>query len=273
MRNPFGRAVHIGVSQTGVAVLRTAWRRKPVLLGESPLIETTVTPEQLTSQLRAILAESTCSGMSASIVLSDAWARLFIVTPPHNTVWRRDCQAAAEMRFQTLYGDRSDDWRLEANWDARHPFLACAIPNGLLDALREVAWENGLQLISVAPHYIAAWNRWRKGLHAGAWFGALNDNSLTLGMIERGRLVGVRLIAIPAHACEDPHWLRTHLAREALKMNLSVPNHVQLCGRAPEQWLTRTPGTLQCSRLDMQGDSGSDKLSSEAALAWMGGRQ
>jgi hypothetical protein len=274
MRNPFGSAVHIGLSKRGIAVMRTGWRRDPALLAEHPLNESEATPERVALQLHAILNETACIGMPATIVLADEWVRLFMATPPHNAGGLQDCWAAAAMRFQALYGDLSDGWQLEADWDARHPFLACAIPKGLLDALRMVARESALQLISVAPHYIAAWNKWHDVLQAGAWFGAVNDNLLTLGMIDRTRLFGVRMTALPAGAGNDLRWLTAHLGREALKMNFSVPTHIQLCGQVPALWLSPEPDALQCARLDArQGDLACDTLSPEVALAWSGVRR
>lgn len=248
----------------------TGWRRQPELLVDRPLAnEAAVTPERLALQLRTILTETKCCGVPATIVLADEWVRLFMATPPHNTGRLQDCRAAAAMRFQALYGEPGHEWQLEADWDARHPFLACAIPHVLLNALRQVAQDCALQLISVTPHFIAAWNRWHKSLQAGAWFGVVSDNFLTLGLIDQKRLCAVRTTALPADACDDPHWMTAHLAREALRMNLALPTQIQLCGQVPGQWVTQATGALQCTRLET-GQNGitHDTLSPEAALAW-----
>lgn len=237
MRNGLGSALRIGLSKHGIAILHTGgWRAKTTVLADHALTEQAfATPELLMLQCRTLLAEAKCARLPVTVILADDWVRLFMVTPPHNTARLQDCRAATAMRFQALYGEPSSGWRLEADWHARLPFLACAMPHALLAALQEVVLERKLDLISVMPQFIAAWNTWHADLHADAWFGIVQQEALTLGAIDRQRLCAVRAVAIPPDG-HSRDWLHAHVMREALRLNMPVPRRLQLYGTAPANW-------------------------------------
>lgn len=253
MLDLFHHSLRIGLSRTRITLLETGGllRPRPRLLANAALAaEASTMPERLGAQLDSMLIAANCSRLATTIVLSDDWARFLMVTPPKNSGSVQDCRAAAEMRFQDLYGDPVSGWKLEADWDAQHAFLACAVPQPLLNVLQQTALKNRLKLISVTPQFIAMWNCWQRKLQANAWFGVVHAELLTLGAIDRQRLCAVRTAAVPPGAWQDKHWLPEHLAREALRLNLPVPSQLQLCGSVPGQWATQTVGALTCTRLD-----------------------
>lgn len=251
MLERFLASFNIGLAQGGIALLRTGgWPRRHAVLADQPWHAHAAAPDRLTLQLRTVLSDARCAGRPARIVLADEWVRLFMVTPPHNTGRLQDCQAAAALRFQTLYGASPSDWQLGADWDAQHPFLACAIPQTLLAALRQIAHEQRLKLVSIEPYFVAVWNCWRKKLKADAWLGVVQSETLTLGMIAGARLRAVRVVPLAADAGRDGAWLVAQLEREALRANLAPPDRLQLCGTVPENWLGRITATLHCEQLD-----------------------
>jgi hypothetical protein len=209
------------------------------------------------------MAVTGCEGLPAEIIVADEWVRMFMVTPPKNCSRIEDCRAAANMRFQSLYGEGVSDWHLEADWDPQYPFLACALPQPLRSALLQVATEHRLTLTSVLPHFIATWNRWHRQLTATSWFGMVHDNTLTLGIVDQQRLCGVRTVSMPDHAWNDPQWLPDYVQREALRLNVSTITSLQLGGAVPGQWATKTIGTLECTRLD--GDAQTPSQASRSA--------
>lgn len=315
MRNSLTSKLSIGLSKTGVGLIRSdGWPRarhsaagvaaetapKPaaglasgfapdlapglshgLVPGLSPdsapdLPPPLASPEHLAEQLRAALAQARWSGLSASITLADTWVRYFMVTPPQNTGRFSDCGAACDMRFRTLYGEAPDGWLLQADWDARHPFLACALPRALLASQQQVALDHKLALVAVAPHFIAAWNRWRGRLKPGAWFGVAQGGTLTLGAPQQRRLCAVRSAPFPAEAWQDKAALPGHLRREALRLNLPPPDTLHLCGQvggfAPGQ-ASLTLGGLTLERLDavpLALDGTPPNLAGELALARCG---
>lgn len=249
----FGTALRIGLSRTGIALLRTSgWMRTRVdLLSDIALPEGEfVSPDRLAAGLSGLIAESKCSNLPATVILADELVRLFMVTPPRNATCLQDCRTAAEMRFRSLYGESAADWQLQADWDVGQPFLACALPNPLLDVLRQVANAHRLTLVEIVPQFIGAWNGWHKSLSGASWFGVAHENLLTLGVISERRLSAIRSTSVPADGWQDQHWLPEHLGREALRLNLTVPQQLQVCGQVPGQWTSQAIGSVTCVRLD-----------------------
>lgn len=253
MLDVFNKRLHIGISRDSMALLQASgWRRSRVtLLSQARLTaEHTATADRMAGQLGDMIAQARCANRAASIVLADDWVRLFMVTPPQNATRLQDCRAAAHMRFQALYGESPGDWQLEADWDVRRPFLACAMPRALLQALNTAASAHHVALIEVMPHFVAAWNRWHSVLKPDSWFGTACDNTLTLGVLNAQSLDAVRCATVPHDAWHGGQWLPEHVAREALRLHLPVPQRIQLCGSIPAHWTAQEIGSLTCERLD-----------------------
>ena len=101
------------------------------------------------------------------MVLDDALARLWQVAVPQGAARLADIEAAAALRFQSLYGDAPGLWHSSSAWDARAPFC-CAVPRALLAQLTRVAAARKLALIFITPQFARHWNRWHGALKPGA---------------------------------------------------------------------------------------------------------
>jgi hypothetical protein len=276
MSNLANSAVRIGLSRTGVALMQTSgWMRIHCrLVAEAAWAEDELASERLAARLEGLFAEHRCTGLPASVILADEWVRLFIVTPPQNATRLLDCRAAAAMRFQALYGESAAAWQLEADWHARLPFLACAVPQALLTALRAATGQHRMTVTQIVPQFIAAWNRWRHALEPGAWFGLVQSDTLTLGAIAQQRLRAIRVARIPDSPARPTQWLFEHVGREALRLSVPVPDRLQLCGRLERHWAGTTIGSLTCEHLESdQPASNVVPLSACAMLAYTGVRQ
>ena len=237
--------LNIGVARGGVAVLhsRAGPRRNVAMLDAySFASQQALSAEQLMAQWTANLNGNDISVRGARIVLADHWVRYWMVTPPSNAARLLDCQAATEARFQALFGEPSTGWQISADWHARKPFLAAALPLPLLLLLRQLADQHRLVLLALVPQFIACWNRWRGVIEAGHWFAVLFDGALTLGAIVGGRVLEVRCLAVPASADSEPDWLRAAVHREALRLMQVPPTGIALCGEVPQAWQGK--GTL-----------------------------
>jgi hypothetical protein len=266
-------SLRIGLSRSSVTLLRTSgWSRpRREMLTEYPLDGSS--SQQILEGLRAALVDASCAKLATTVVLADDWARLFMVTPPHNAEWLRDCKAAAALRFQSLYGEPPQDWTIDADWEAQHPFLACALPRSILGPLQQAGAERRLTFVSIMPQFVAAWNRWRRGVHANTWYGTMHADALTLGVISGRRLVDLRRLAVPFAACTDQTWLPEQIAREALRLALPVPERIHLCGCVPDAWITPGPSEPACIRLDaMPPTPDFASESAGATLAYTGAR-
>lgn len=241
-------SLQIGLSQSDWAVLKMQRGSRATVIGSSEKVQTGPA-EDLVDRLQSFLKASSAKN-AANIIVADDQARLWLVTPPVNAGSPQDCRAAVEMRFQSLYGESSDGWRIEAEWNACHPFLACAIRHELLASLEKMANECELKLVSVMPQFIAAWNRWCRALKPGAWFGQIHGDGMMLAAMVDGKLQAVRAIAIPADARSNQSWLADVLEREALKLNMPMLDRFQFCGELPGGSTRHPVKTLGCERLD-----------------------
>lgn len=277
MRKDITSALRIGLSRTGAALtLVRGWmRRRAELVAETSLSDRDfASAAHLATRLGRFIADHQCSHLRVSVILADELVRLFMVTPPGNATRLQDYRSAADMRFQSLYGEALSDWRIEADWDTEQPFLACATPDFLLGAVRQVANEQHLTCIEIVPRTISAWNQWRNALIDGAWFGVAHGNQLTIGVIAAQRLSAVRTVTIPADAWDTPAWLPEHLGREALRLNVALPQQLQICGDVPGHWAEKAFGPVTCRRLDLaQRSQLGASVSGAAVLAFSGVEQ
>ncbi|MET3134888.1 hypothetical protein AAKU55_005191 [Oxalobacteraceae bacterium GrIS 1.11] len=269
MRKGWGQTLRIGVSSHAVCLLRSSRWRAPVLLAEHAVASGAAASGEVFGAigvaLEQVLAGQEHVGWPVSFVLDDELVRLWQVTPPQGASRLADIEAAAAMRFQSLYGGAAGDWNMVGSLDTRAAFFA-AIPRALQAQLERAASVHGLRIVAIVPHFVQAWNRWQGGLKPGAWFGLLHEQLLTLGALENGRLRAVRTLPVP-HGAEH-YWLSQMLTREALLLNLSPPTLLQLCGQGPLSWNQPNPGQIACAPLDLtQGAAG---LSPAATLARSG---
>lgn len=242
----------IGLSETGFTVLRGdgLWKTRYQVLAQYRLDEGKFNEELLTIALTQQLEQVHAQKLPITLILADAWVRYFLVTPPKNIHNLSDCQAAANLRFASLYGEAALDWQINAHWDTRQAFLACALPHPLLNLIKQVAAKQKSTLIGITPHFIANWNQWAKLIHGNAWFAQVHNKQLTLAAMEQGHLRALRHTYFSPAQWEDKTWLPGFLQREALRLGLSMPDQLQLCGDLPGSWAKESMGPLECQRLD-----------------------
>lgn len=275
MRRALGQSLRLGVSGHAVSLLRVSrWRMGGPNQAVTVLAEHAFSPADeplfdcIARALREMFSEldkSALAGWPLSVVLADELTRLWQVTPPQGATRLSDIEAAAALRFQSLYGETPSAWRVMADWDARQPFFAAAVPRALLAVLDSVAADHQLAIVDIVPHFVTAWNRWRGALKAGAWFGLAHDNLLTLGAVQGKRLHAVRALPIPHGA--DHYWITQTLTREALLLDLDAPQLLQLCGTPPAAWTkpVLNASHIACAAFELQ--PGGVELSSAASLA------
>jgi hypothetical protein len=245
MRRGFGQFLRIDVAADAVSVQRVRrWRGFGRTSGaEAETLATqAIAPsadhpfDAIANALRAILGELDAAGWPVSIVLADELTRMWRVTPPAGAEHMADLEAAAGLRFQSLYGEPPAAWQVSADWSATQPFFAAAVPRALLASLQAVAQDCKLSIVAIEPRFVSAWNRSRRGLKQGAWFGHVHGQLLTLAATEAGgkALRAIRPLPIPPGAGHD--WLTQMLQREALLLEVDAPLLLQVNGSIPASW-------------------------------------
>jgi hypothetical protein len=254
MRRAIGQSLRIDVAAHAVAVRRISrWRGDAVTeLAAQSIAPSADHPfDAIANALRALLGELEVGGWPVSFTLADELTRMWRVTPPPGAARMADMEAAAGLRFQSLYGEPPSAWRISADWDTVQPFFAAAVPRALLAALQLVAQEFKLSMVGIEPRFVGAWNRNRGGIKQGAWFGVVHDKLLTLAAIEtEGKAVrAIRPLPIPHGA--DLYWLTQTLQREALLLDMTAPGLLQVCGAAPADWIKPSEGAahIPCAAL------------------------
>lgn len=253
MRRLPGQGLRLGVDHDSLALVRTStlFGARRTVLAEKRI--DAPEPAILARALATLLAEVQVKGWPLTVVLADELARMWQVAPPPQAGSPADLEAAAAMRFASLFGAAPAGWTIAADWQATHPFLAAALPTSLLDALAQSARAAGCHLIEVVPQFVAAMNGWRKQRTSGAWFGLVHGQVLTLAAYEGRQLAALRTAVVPPGA--DRSWFEHHIAREALRIGVAVPRQLQVAGAAARGWDgSAGQGGFACTLIDNDSD-------------------
>lgn len=140
---------------------------------------------------------NTTNRASLSVTVDDGLARSFVVTPPSGARSLAELRASAAARFAALYGESGEAWLLTADWQATAPFIACALPRLLYQALDSLARTNGWRLESVRPALVRVWNRLHVSIPDDGWLIVGFGQALTLVHTGRAQVAGLRTVRLP----------------------------------------------------------------------------
>jgi hypothetical protein len=143
----------------------------------------------------------------ASVILSSRLVR-YVLVPWSDALSDAEEEAAyARHCLDQTYGEAAAQWELRVS-DERDgaPKLACAVDAALPAGLREAFAAAGVRLDSIQPNLMAVYNDYRRSLQGRyAWLALLEQGSLCLALLNRGRWERIRSMRI------GPGW-RTELS-------------------------------------------------------------
>jgi hypothetical protein len=122
--------ISVGISPGSVVVSATqgVWRRKSqIVAGRTVAPDKLGVFQHLCDMLSSMVTEHGLQGSTASIVMSDALVRQWLVDPPSNVGSLDDLRAAAASRFQSLFGESPVQWDIRADLQSGRPFVAAAL--------------------------------------------------------------------------------------------------------------------------------------------------
>ena len=134
----------------------------------------------------------------AKVILSNHFMHYAMV--PWSEVLSNEQEEMAFARhcFSRIYGAAAETWELRLSQDsAGAPQLASAVDIRLLEALRAMFARAKVELKSVQPYLMAAYNNCRNNLQKqDAWFVLFEAGNLCIALLQQGRCRSVRTLKV-----------------------------------------------------------------------------
>ncbi len=157
---------------------------------------------------------------AVSVTLSNHFMR-YLLVPWLDKMSDEEEMAFARHCFKETYGNAADSWSVRISpGRAGVATLASAVDSRLLEELRDSVERLGLNIKSIQPHLMAAFNSCRPSLEGhSAWLALLEPGSLCLAALQKGQLSWIRTLRIGVAWNEE---LSTILQREAYLADTGV---------------------------------------------------
>ncbi len=153
------------------------------------------------ARLADVLTEPTWHGAAARVIVADHWARYGVVPWPATRLDAAGRLTHARYVLGDTYGEAVADWSVTlADTPPGRPFVACAMPPTLRTALQQTLAPARLELISIQPQLVVAFNACRDRLPADdTWFVSLDDGTLSAVHLSNGVWDRVHMARLPAN--------------------------------------------------------------------------
>ena len=172
------------------------------------------------SALRSLLAQTGGRARRAEVVVSDRYARYFLIERPARVRGLAELEAVIAAAFEARFGHGAGDWQLAWELGASESHgVACALPAALTLALRETAALAGARDVSIQTYSVAMLRTHARGLPASAWVATRADEQVTLGHHANGYWHSLRTLEDLSSGPLD-----ALIARERLRVADADPN-------------------------------------------------
>ncbi len=165
--------------------------------------------------------------MHAKVTIANHFMR-YLLVPWIDKMSDEEELSFARHCFRETYGDAADTWTVRISpGRVGAASLASAVDTGLLEKLRGSLGQQGLDIKSIQPHLMVAFNSCQAGLeNRSTWVALLEPGSLCLAVLQKGQFVWIRKLRIGEAWSEE---LATILDREACMADAEgVANEVLL---------------------------------------------
>jgi hypothetical protein len=269
------KRIRVGISPSSVVVTTTQglWRQtNQIIAGRSVPADKMGVFQHLCDMLSGMVTEHGLQGSTASIVMSDALVRQWLVDPPSNVGSLDDLRAAAASRFQSLFGESPVQWDIRADWQSGRPFVAAALPQVYVQALNTTLKACSLQADSICSQTVVALNRWGSRLAGGSWLVLYQDGRATILVLDsEAALAGLRQVQCGPQEIDSEPSFTQYLQLQAMLMGVPLPPIIQIPDLITELgWVRYARGTKPQYRVLQKELPKDGLLSSSAALALAG---
>ena len=187
--------VGLGAGKVVRVALAGAWRQRVDSFderactpdaGAAPWLAATV-------ELARLLQDDAVRARPVRIVLSGRFVRWQLLAWHPELARQEEVAAHARLRFAETFGELASDWTvLHAPQPPGRAVPACAVDTSLVQALRGICKDAGTRLESVTPYFAGAAQHWHSTLGGqGAWFGVVESDWVSLGLLHKGAWVGL----------------------------------------------------------------------------------
>jgi hypothetical protein len=134
-----------------------------------------------------------------SVTLSNRLVR-YVALPASSALVREpDWRSFAERRLAALYGVEPGTQAILLSHRSAAARIACAVEGSLVEAIRASLQRAAHQLVSLQPHFAAAFDASRRQIGgSGAWFVNHEPEQLTIGLVLANEWRALRQRSVPA---------------------------------------------------------------------------
>ncbi len=128
------------------------------------------------------------------VVLSGRFVRWQLLPWRNELTHSKEVGAYTSLRFLETFGKSAQDWHITHSLQGpARPVPACAVDAALMDTLQHLCASAGGRLTLVTPYFSAAFDQWRGKLGTKpTWFGAVESDCVTLGLLKDNRWVSLQ---------------------------------------------------------------------------------
>lgn len=156
-------------------------------------------------------------GIDANVILSNQFVRYLVMPFSAQLVTAREEADFARMRFQQIFGEAANQWRMMVSPSPAGAARVCAAVDGqLIDTLVKVLAGTPFRLGSIRPALMSQFNAWRKHIGDNAWLVLTERDRVLIARIDRGEWRSVR----SRSTGEAPVPLARWLAQERLLLDM-----------------------------------------------------
>ncbi|MFY1668103.1 hypothetical protein [Pseudomonas sp. Pseu.R1] len=219
------------IGANGVGLSRCDARGRTWLGSAGFIADRQSAPALALDSLQRLLAEHIHRRARLSVLFSSHYSRFGLIPWSEHITTPAELQAYASACFDDTFGKSSEAWALSLSPEnAGLPRIAVALPQALLNHLRTLVKELGLQLVSVQPYLMAAFNRFQKSFGDRDFlFVVAEPGRSTLLLAREGRWSAVRSLRI----ADSDAALASMIARESELHGLNGDKPVDLFVHAP----------------------------------------
>jgi hypothetical protein len=185
---------------------------------------------------KQLLNSAKLLGGRCHITLADQWVRYFMVTPASNTRHLQDCKDVATARFQSLYDENMSHWIIQGDWHAENTFLACAMPQKIFAALKQVTSSHQLHILSLQPTAIALWNQRKSAVMEGDWLLYIGDQHILLAYTLKDKMHVLDTAWLMPEFCIEDGWLSRLCEQISFRLNIPIGKNLHVFGILPPAW-------------------------------------